>query len=338
MHILYKLRGYAVVSIGIALFISAPTNVLAATEPENQKLVRIVHELMSRVEALEKKVEYYERIDRSTNANQFDPKRNFSLAALEHQKIQSENVELAGDEYFAETEGADQNKSDGWSGIYWGASYGASATRSRSTFESRTVITGTNPNQGLGGLVSFSPNNIGPTTSNWLKHDGASVDVFIGLNQRLGSSFLAGVQLEGSSGQIAFGSTLLNARWMTSVLARGGWLVDDTTLLYGLAGWTYGHFGSSQNYPLVIPDEFEAHGLTVGGGLEKKLADNWSIRAEYRFTEFEDKNFSRPSPFGLSQTFGLGGGPIYETTFYQELENKMHTGRIGISYLLSTSE
>jgi opacity protein-like surface antigen len=35
-------------------------------------------------------------------------------------------------------------------------------------------------------------------------------------------------------------------------------------------------------------EQFWANGATFGGGLEKKVDENWTVRAEYRYTNFAD--------------------------------------------------
>ncbi len=81
--------------------------------------------------------------------------------------------------------------------------------------------------------------------------------------------------------------------WMTSVIGRAGWLATPTTLVYGLGGWNYGHF-ELDSYELGLGkiDDYGAQGFTVGGGIERKLSRNWSMRAEYRYISFGDKRFS----------------------------------------------
>ena len=67
----------------------------------------------------------------------------------------------------------------------------------------------------------------------------------------------------------------------------------QTTLLYGLGGWSYGRFElDSYELGLSKVDDYGAQGFTVGGGLEQKLSRNWSLRAEYRYTNFGDKEIS----------------------------------------------
>jgi hypothetical protein len=62
---------------------------------------------------------------------------------------------------------------------------------------------------------------------------------------------------------------------MVSALARAGWLVDPTTMLYALAGYTGAQFNYENPTSLSFEpnDQFWANGITVGG-LEEKLAQN----------------------------------------------------------------
>lgn len=69
---------------------------------------------------------------------------------------------------------------------------------------------------------------------------------------------------------------------------RVGYLISPDALLYGLAGYTMTSF-HSVSYNLFgaavgtanLPD---FRGVTIGGGFEKLIADNVSVRAEYRNT------------------------------------------------------
>ncbi len=52
---------------------------------------------------------------------------------------------------------------------------------------------------------------------------------------------------------------------------------------------TESHFELSGVPGISWSDTFS--GWTVGGGLETKLAANWTLKAEYRYTEFDTKTF-----------------------------------------------
>ena len=61
--------------------------------------------------------------------------------------------------------------------------------------------------------------------------------------------------------------------WMVSVIGRAGMLATPTTFVYGLAGWSYGHFQVSElTFGGNKVRDFDSDGPTVGGGIEKKLS------------------------------------------------------------------
>jgi opacity protein-like surface antigen len=88
-----------------------------------------------------------------------------------------------------------------------------------------------------------------------------------------------------------------------SFILRGGILVKPTWLLYLLAGGTEGNF-------VINNSDFDSFneqnrgqwdlGYTVGGGVEHKFNQNWSLRAEYRFmhTDIQRSNSSNSSTSG----------------------------------------
>jgi opacity protein-like surface antigen len=238
---------------------------------------------------------------------------------------------------------------DQWSGIYWGGSFGGGFTHSRVASNERYVDTfPTNP---LPFVTAGYSTNADADGSD----GGALADIYLGTNQQIAPSIVVGLQLEGSVGDMSFDAegtravTLFNdagptqtangpfrphihAPFMISALALAGWLADPTTMIYGLAGWTGTHFKYENltDNPFYEPkDQFWANGVTVGGGLEKKLAPNWSTRFEYRYTNFfasdASNDFQRSSTQPDSQT----------NTIRTRFSEDMQMGRIGISYLLA---
>ena len=89
--------------------------------------------------------------------------------------------------------------------------------------------------------------------------------------------------------------------WMVSVIGRAGFLATPTTYLYGLAGWSYGHFEVNElTFGWNKLNDFESDGMTVGGGIEKMLTPKWSLRGEYRYTNVGNENFSTRTRFASS--------------------------------------
>jgi outer membrane immunogenic protein len=213
---------------------------------------------------------------------------------------------------------------DGWIGTYWGLSVGLGAGRSESELDHEGREERTSPDWKV----------------------GAVEDVYIGANTRLTSRVLVGVQVEGSLSQMNFDSkvdegagiretaeghemTRLDLEWMVSVIGRAGWLATPNTFLYGLAGWTYGHFNVDDlvwQSGFERLDDFGSHGFTVGGGAEKKLSPEWSLRAEYRYTNFSEESFS----LRAVSAPGAASEPLRGS-----FENDMHVGRVGATRYFS---
>jgi opacity protein-like surface antigen len=78
---------------------------------------------------------------------------------------------------------------------------------------------------------------------------------------------------------------------MVTLLLRGGYLLQPSTLIYLLAGGVEGNFVAPANSDFLGQQRNKwVLGYTLGAGLEYRLDDNWSIRGEYRYIQF---NFNR---------------------------------------------
>jgi opacity protein-like surface antigen len=188
-------------------------------------------------------------------------------------------------------------------------------------------------------------------------HGGGVIDVFAGWNFQVSSRFLVGAQFEATVADLNFNSAgmrtyryfdasgptgqsavsdfrpQVSSRWMTSALLRAGVLVDDRTLLYGIGGWTLAQFQArnlADNSFYQLDESFVASGWTAGGGIERKLDSNWSIRAEYRYTNFGSHSSGDQFDFQF-------GAPINATQHYErqaQFDQSMQVGRIGIAYAI----
>ena len=100
------------------------------------------------------------------------------------------------------------------------------------------------------------------------------------------------------TGALGIGATATGSIWSTiqgSVRARAGYAFDRM-LFYGTGGVAVGAFGSNfQVYgndltlaPFYAADQRSATraGWTVGGGVEYAVNPHWSVRGEYRYTDF----------------------------------------------------
>jgi outer membrane immunogenic protein len=206
-----------------------------------------------------------------------------------------------------------------WTGAYAGLSVGLGGENTRATtnFSSSSLQSSTaGPSIFMNSTNSFSVGN---------RQFGAGgvADVFIGYNRQM-NDWVAGVQLEGTLARfnerlsrtltqntngtsIIGGVTLvglpqassssqfdtLSPNWMVTAAARLGRLVTPHDLIYGLAGWSFANFSTSLES--AGDRTFNASGPTVGIGWERQLADQWTMRGEYRYTRFLDKTLSTPT-------------------------------------------
>jgi opacity protein-like surface antigen len=181
---------------------------------------------------------------------------------------------------------------------------------------------------------------------------GGLLDVFAGWNAQV-SNFVVGGQLEATAADLNFsaagiksgryidanGPTAQSAvgdfrpqvasRWMASALMRAGVLLNEQTLIYGIGGWTGAQFEArnvTDNAFYQPSETFWANGWTAGAGVERKLSSNWSVRAEYRYTDFgtvrTNDHFQWTSTLPATQTAD-------RRTQY---DLSMQSGRIGFAY------
>lgn len=100
--------------------------------------------------------------------------------------------------------------------------------------------------------------------------------------------------------------------WFATLRARGGFVADQTWLLYGTGGVAFAGTkfstgatttttivnGIGQTFPgfpvttsSALSDTSDRVGFAVGGGVEKMLSQNWSVKAEYLFLDFGTHTF-----------------------------------------------
>lgn len=249
-------------------------------------------------------------------------------------------------------------QSPGWGAFFVGFSAGPGGVASSLTHFERELFA----NSYIGPIgpscCSSSPtssasssNRIGTSTGSraW----GALADMYLGYNFLLDGNFVLGIQAETTLSRInvptkgfqsklnyscspspcaGFGSShaVVESSWMASALGRVGYLVDQTDLVYALAGYTYGKF--------IYQDEnFGLDGITFGAGWERVFSPSWSLKVEYRHTRFE----SRPVWTNFNVSGGSGGGPFISTSANITSNNisaNLHSVRIGVSHYFDFRE
>lgn len=194
-----------------------------------------------------------------------------------------------------------------WTGFYLGAGVGGGAVVHDLTIDI----------PGVGNLLDFD--GIGG--------EGFFGTVTVGYDHQLAPSIVAGLFFDydfsniSSDLSVAGGlfSASLEHKHSWSVGGRLGLLTSPTTLWYGLAGYTQAQFDLNSTIgSLNVPD---FNGYFVGGGVESQLHMGWSLRAEYRFTQFD-----RESIFSVPAVIDIG------------LEPSMHTARLALTYKFGRRE
>lgn len=198
-----------------------------------------------------------------------------------------------------------------WTGLYVGGQLGYEwGTSSRTSYNAAGANLGSDPTIDSSGIIG-----------------GAHV----GYNYQIGP-LVAGLEVE-ADGDSYTGSGLNNAGTITasggnsiegSVRGRVG-VAWDRALLYATGGLALASESVTvTNLASGATDSF-ANGLvgwTVGGGIEYAIDNNWSVSAEYRYTDFGDV-----SRLLTNTTATVRGGP--DTTISHETDNRV---QIGFSY------
>ncbi len=198
-----------------------------------------------------------------------------------------------------------------WSGPYLGVSLGGGVGNHDSTYSA-------------GGAPVAGVNGVGG--------EGFVIEGSLGYDAQVGGNLVVGVLGDiywsnvGSSAFAVMGGTRvdadLDAQWGFDLLARAGITVNATTLLYALGGYSWEKFEASF---VATPGGFAGrdtesfHGWTAGGGIETKLTDSVSLKAEYRYTRLGDATYAVP-----------GGGAL-------RVEPSTHSARVGINYRFGQS-
>jgi outer membrane immunogenic protein len=190
---------------------------------------------------------------------------------------------------------------------------------------------------------------------------GAFGGLFLGYNyQFAGSPLVIGLHLEynfagitGTSFNFPFNYARTDIAEFGSVDGRIG-LAFDRVLIYGIGGWVYGDIrnqiqcgvvacaafipfagngGPFFPFPLPVTRDFAAnrYGYDVGGGIEYALTDNWMVRAEYRYYNWNSRGFN-DAGFGTFVAPFVTINPFAIAIPNHRDKEYMHTGRIGLSY------
>jgi outer membrane immunogenic protein len=131
--------------------------------------------------------------------------------------------------------------------------------------------------------------------------------IFAGYNHRAGANTVIGIE-----GQLSYSDadndTVLGgdafstgARESYGVTAKAGYVLGDSTLAYVHGGWTQTKFKTRDVFG---SDSTRLDGWKVGAGVETFVAQNVSLRAEYAYTDYQNKDGIEPK--NSSFQVGLG--------------------------------
>lgn len=190
-----------------------------------------------------------------------------------------------------------------WSGFYVGAGVGAAAVVHDISVQN-------------GGANVFSFDGVGG--------EGIFGTLIVGWDWQVGSVTVFGLFVDYdfsnintslSAGGGAFNASVdHNNSW--SIGARFGWLSSPATLWYATAGYTEAKFDSSATFAgLGLSGDDRFSGYFVGVGVDTRLQNNWYLRLEYRFSEFDSETFV--SADGLTNV---------------DVEPSIHTARLTLTY------
>lgn len=130
--------------------------------------------------------------------------------------------------------------------------------------------------------------NAGYTWANKSEGPGKGADavvggVFAGYNYQMSNGVVVGAE-----GEVAYGGSDPLATWTTSARGRVGYAFDNI-LVYGAVG---GIVGQGEMKSGGDSDTRTHVGYQVGGGIEAALTSNITARAEYLYTDTNNRNYN----------------------------------------------
>ncbi|MBK5927341.1 outer membrane protein [Rhodobaculum claviforme] len=196
-----------------------------------------------------------------------------------------------------------QGLSDGWAGAWVGGALGAGSTnyslRGSAVENGSTLGTLRLPDfGGEGGLVSLSGGYdfaVSDTVVMGLMADITAT----GINNR------ANLNADG----ISF-NYKLRPRTIYSAAGRVGLMTSDSTMVYGLLGVSQARFrasGSATAGTDTLLDggyKWKQSGPVIGAGIETRLADNMTLRMEYRYYRLGTQNIINEQFLGTTLDAG----------------------------------
>ncbi len=143
--------------------------------------------------------------------------------------------------------------------------------------------------------------------------DGIEYGGFAGFDHRIGTNIVLGAEAGiGGGGKTlsqtiaGVGTTELDPRWNWNVSGRAGFLASPDLLFYGRVGYgrerVRASFASATAAPSTS-DSGWSDGAIYGGGVEYALSPRTSVRAEYRYSDFDGGYHPQAATVGVAFRF-----------------------------------
>ncbi len=320
-----------------------------ADDGDLQQVLKALKTLESRVATLESENQHYKRDAASARAEAQALKQKLGRQAEPRPGVQAvasiPEQHSPSSSYAMVTKAPLPPAVPSWGGFYAGASFGIASQHAHKD-ETDPFTSTTTDVQGTTTDTFVNSSNF--TDSLGGRGPGAMVNLYLGYDRMVTDRFLLGAQIEGgvsnmrtrltgpdstlqssvstfnnagvintqTSTSLNTGNTAdhLDNRWSMSALLRGGVLADPKDLLYLIGGLSYARFEFADQ-------TVGAFGGTVGAGWERKITPSWTLKAEYRYTRFQDRTVATAfnSSSAGSSTTTFGGGPSTSTGSTTEL-------------------
>ena len=229
-----------------------------------------------------------------------------------------------------------------WTGFFAGANGGYSYGKSSNEFVLTSAFLSANVPDAI-----VNVDNAG-SQSDVLR--GGIFGIQAGYNYQVSDSFVLGAVASGDYTNLnasihyvgalptdagGFAETLdqsVSARWTSALQAKIGFVPIDRMLIYAIGGIAAGQIKYTNVYDNTANETEYTQttkitpGWTAGAGIEYAFAKNWSLMAQYNFTDYRHVK--------SAGTALLSNGSI-ATTAHSTGALKVNTFRVGLNYLLN---
>lgn len=166
--------------------------------------------------------------------------------------------------------------------------------------------------------------------------------VVLGLQADLGRLGLSGSAAAEAGNLFSYVSVTdsFETNWMLALRPRIGVLATDNLMLYATAGAalakvTFNHdFTAYEGF--ILADAYLENfsetqtrlGWVAGAGIEYALDDNWSVGAEYTYTDLGSMSVTNP----ITHIPALNPAELLDTQFQNDLKLSAHAVRMSVNY------